>query len=84
MKLSSIEDIQEYDKLVADQFRLDWLERHILGISRLTAPDMSGIRFVGQANNPAKDRGEAGPSYIRVQGQTIRSAIDQAMKEEGS
>lgn len=71
---------QERRALRADKARLDWLEEWHLSLSRLTAPDMSGLRFVGQAFNPAKMRGEAGSAYIRVQGQTIRAAVDAAMK----
>lgn len=65
--------------LERDKARLDWLEEWHLSLSRLTSPDMSGLRFVGQAYNPAKARGKAGGSYIQIQGSTIRGAIDAAM-----
>lgn len=58
--------------------RIAFLEKHLLSLSRLTAPDMSGVRFVGQIRNPAKERGEAGPSYLRIQGQTLEQTIDDA------
>ena len=69
----------ERDALRDDKAIIDWMEEWHLSLSRLTSPDMSGIRFVGQAFNPAKARGEAGPSYIRIQGQTIREAIRAAI-----
>lgn len=64
-----------------DKERLDWLERYHLSLSRLTSPDMSGLRFVGQCFNPARERGKGGPSYLKIEGSTIRSAIDAARKE---
>jgi hypothetical protein len=64
-----------------DSARLDWLEKYLMSLSRLTSPDMSGLRYVGQCSNPAKERGEGGPSYLRIQGATIRAAIDAARKE---
>ena len=70
-------------ELERDKAMLDWLEEWALSLSRLTSPDMSGIRFVGQAFNPAKARGEAGPSYIRIQGQTIRKTVEAAMNHQG-
>jgi hypothetical protein len=64
----------------SDKEMLDWLERWVLSIARLTSPDMSGIRFAGQAYNPAKERGEAGSSYIPLRGQTIRDLARAAIK----
>jgi hypothetical protein len=64
-----------------DSARLDWLEKYLMSLSRITSPDMSGLRYVGQCSNPAKERGEGGPSYLRIQGATIRAAIDAARKE---
>lgn len=58
---------------------LDFLERYHQSLSRLTAPDMGGLRYVGQIQNPAKERGEAGPTYVFIKGPTIREAIDQAI-----
>ena len=72
---------QENATLRADKERLEWLERYHLSLSRLTSPDMSGLRFVGQCFNPAKERGEGGPSYLKIEGSTIRAAIDAARKE---
>jgi hypothetical protein len=68
----------ENAKLRKDEARLDWLEEHLLSLCELSAPDMSGIRYSGQARNPAKARGEGGSSYIRIQGGTVRAAIDAA------
>ena len=72
---------RENAALRADKERLDWLERYHLSLSRLTSPDMSGLRFVGQYFNPARERGKGGPSYLKIEGSTIRSAIDAARKE---
>lgn len=69
-------------ELEVDKADLDWLEKYLMSLSNLTAPDMGGLRYVGQARNPAKERGEAGPSFIRVQGPTIRAAIRAARKTE--
>jgi hypothetical protein len=66
-------------ELERDKAILDWMEEWHLSLSRLTSPDMGGIRFVGQAFNPVKARGEAGPSYVRIQGQTIRETVRAAM-----
>lgn len=70
-----------------DTERLDWLEKYMMSISRLTAPDMGGLKFVGQSFNPAKELGAAGPSYLHIKGRTLRAAIDAAMasgKKEGA
>jgi hypothetical protein len=87
---SDVQDVEQYllKRLTAhpdtgkedgeDTRRLDWLEKWHLSLSRHTSPDMGGIRFSGQYFNPAKERGEAGPSYLRIQGSTIRAAIDAA------
>ncbi len=67
-----------------DSARLDWLEKHLMSLQSMTSPDMSGIRYRGQAHNPAKERGEAGPSYIPLKGQTVRQAIDKAIEQSGA
>ena len=69
----------EVDKFRADSVRLDWLEANMISLAPLTAPDMGGIRFSGQYRNPAKERGEAGPSYLRMQGRSLRATIDAAL-----
>ncbi len=63
-----------------DTERLDFLEKYLMSLSALTAPDMGGLRFVGQIRNPAKERGEAGGSYANLRGRSIRDAIDKAPK----
>ncbi len=73
--------VHKNELLREDKERLEWLERYHLSLSRLTSPDMSGLRFVGQCFNPAKERGEGGPSYLKIEGATIRAAIDAARKE---
>ena len=75
------EQAAEVAALREDKARLDWLETYLLALSRLTSPDMSGIRFVGQVHNPIKatpDYPAGTPTYLKIQGQTVRSAIDSA------
>jgi hypothetical protein len=73
---------REIEELRKDKERLDWLARNLVTIHTPTAPDMSGVRYVGQMRNEARgDRG--GPSYFRVNHRDLREAIDAAMREGG-
>lgn len=47
-------------ELEQDKADLDWLEEWHLSLSRLTSPDLSGLRFVGQYFNPRQDARRGG------------------------
>lgn len=79
-KITELE--RENAALRADKERLDWLEHFIISFSRLTAPDMGGACFVGQYCNSSKDLGKSRQSYLKMEGSTIRAAIDAARKEQ--
>lgn len=61
---------------MTDKEILDWMEENLMSLHMLTAPDMGGIRFVGQTRNIDRDKRRGG--MFRINHRSIRAAIEEA------
>ncbi len=55
---------------------IDWMEDNLISLSKLSAPDMGGIRFAGQTHNLFRNARRGG--FFRINHRSIRAAIEEA------